>query len=73
MNNVAEWLPYLPKVPRTPPSYRKCALQFEWFGLRRGSRSWREYERGKALLRDSCVDDEDYEYHIKCLVDYLEV
>ena len=37
--------------------------------LRRGSRSWRDYERGKALLKE--MPPEEYERGIGELKDYL--
>lgn len=44
-------------------------LLFVMAGLRRASRSWREYEIGKKLLRE--MPEEEYEEGIKALSKFL--
>ena len=71
--NTITMLSICDPITPTPPSYRKAVIIFQFFGIRPGTKRWSDYEAGLSILRAFCETDEDYEYHQKCLVDYLEV
>ena len=60
-----------PPVEQTPPSYRKECILYRMLGLRENSRSWRDYETGKAFYQTQPLDGQSYELRIKYLTDYL--
>ena len=47
------------------------AVLFALAGLRHGSRSWQEYERGKEIIRETFPDE--YERGIEELTEYLQI
>ena len=47
------------------------AVLFALAGLRHGSRSWQEYEKGKEIIRETFPDE--YERGIEELTEYLQI